>query len=216
MNNLSLQLDKVGCERGDRQLFSGLSMGIAAGDIVQVQGPNGSGKTSLLKILTGITSDYEGEIRWNSESFQQSLFDFRSNLLFIGHLPAVKRSLTPAENLHWFIGMFGYLSSESIPVAVKAALASVSLSAYEDLPCYSLSAGQVRRVALARLYLTSAKVWILDEPFTAIDVAGVESLRSRMLEHVKAGGIIILTTHQDLAIDQVKCLNLLDYSGVGE
>jgi len=216
LSTLSLRLDKVSCERGDRQLFSGLSMDIAAGDIVQVQGPNGSGKTSLLKILTGITSDYEGEIRWNNESIRQSLFDFRCNLLFIGHLPAVKHSLTPAENLQWFVGMFGCASSESKPAAIRAALASVSLSAYEDLPCYSLSAGQVRRVALARLYLTSAKVWILDEPFTAIDVDGVESLRLKMLEHVKAGGVIILTTHQDLAIDQVKCLNLLDYSGACE
>ncbi|GAB1266252.1 cytochrome c biogenesis heme-transporting ATPase CcmA [Aurantivibrio infirmus] len=216
MNNLALKLENVSCERGDRQLFSDLSIEIEAGDIIQVQGPNGSGKTSLLKILTGISSDYEGSISWKNQNLQTALFDFRNNLLFIGHLPAVKRSLTPTENLDWFIGMSGGFVSGSKPAVIRGALASVSLQGYEDVPCYTLSAGQMRRVALARLYLSRAPVWILDEPFTAIDIAGVESLRSRMLEHVSGGGVIILTTHQDLGIDQVKLLNLLDFMGSGK
>jgi heme exporter protein A len=204
-----LELDQISCERDDRQLFQGLSQTVTGGDILQVQGPNGSGKTTLLRVLTGISTDYEGGLTWCGQPISQNSFEYHRNLLYIGHLPAVKRSLTPEENLSWYCGMNNGLGGD----AISRALAEVGLAGYEDVPSYRLSAGQLRRVALARLYLSPARVWILDEPFTAIDVQGVAKLRELFSQHARSGGILILTTHQDLGIDQVKILNLLDYSG---
>lgn len=208
-NNAVLELVDLSCERDDRLLFSGLSQSVQGGDILQVQGPNGSGKTTLLRVLTGISTDYEGLLKWRGENLSEQSFDYRSNLLYIGHLPAVKRSLTPEENLDWYCGMnSGRGRSE-----ISKALAEVGLAGYEDVPSFRLSAGQLRRVALARLYLSTAQVWILDEPFTAIDYQGVGKLRELFSRHAQAGGILILTTHQDLGIEKVKLLNLLEFSG---
>jgi heme exporter protein A len=204
-----LELDHVSCERDDRLLFKDLSQTVEGGDILQVQGPNGSGKTTLLRILTGISTDYRGRLTWCGQPISQNSFDYHRNLLYIGHLPAVKRSLTPEENLGWYCGMNNGVGLDLI----SRALAEVGLAGYEDVPSHRLSAGQLRRVALARLYLSPARVWILDEPFTAIDVQGVAKLRELFSSHARAGGILILTTHQDLGIEQVKLLNLLDYSG---
>lgn len=204
-----LELDQISCERDDRLLFARLSQRVNGGEILQVQGPNGSGKTTLLRVLTGISTDYEGSLSWCGQAVSQNNYEYHRNLLYIGHLPAVKRSLTPEENLNWYCGMNNGPSRE----AISKALAEVGLAGYEDVPSYRLSAGQLRRVALARLHLSPARVWILDEPFTAIDVQGVAKLRDLFLQHARAGGMLILTTHQDLGIEQVKLLNLLDYSG---
>lgn len=205
----ALRLDNISCERDDRLLFQNLSATVQGGDILQVQGPNGSGKTTLLRVLTGISTDYLGQLTWCGQPVGQNSFEYHRNLLYIGHLPAVKRSLTPEENLDWYCGMNNGLGRDEI----SRALAEVGLAGYEDVPSYRLSAGQLRRVALARLYLSPARVWILDEPFTAIDVHGVAKLRELFSHHARSGGILILTTHQDLGIEQVKLLDLLKYSG---
>lgn len=205
----ALELEEISCERDDRLLFSGLSHSVQGGDILQVQGPNGSGKTTLLRVLTGISTDYQGQLKWRGDNLSEHSFDYQSNLLYIGHLPAVKRSLTPEENLAWYCGMNNGRGREQI----SKALEEVGLAGYEDVPSFRLSAGQLRRVALARLYLSTARVWILDEPFTAIDYQGVGKLRELFSHHAESGGILILTTHQDLGIDRVKLLNLLEFSG---
>lgn len=205
-----LKLENIACERDGRLLFEGLSQTIHSGDILQVQGPNGSGKTSLLRVITGISSDYQGQLGWCGTDLSRENLDYRRNLLYIGHQPAVKRSLTPEENLDWYCGMNGGSGRGEI----GKALAEVGLAGYEDVPSFRLSAGQLRRVALARLYLSPARVWVLDEPFTAIDVHGVARLRDLFSHHARSGGILILTTHQDLGIEQVKLLNLLEFSGL--
>lgn len=205
-----LQLTDLACERDGRLLFSGLNQTVDGGDILQVQGPNGSGKTSLLRIITGISSDYQGQLSWCGVDLARDNFDYRRNLLYIGHQPAIKRSLTPEENLDWYCGMNGGAGRGEI----GKALAEVGLAGYEDVPSYRLSAGQLRRVGLARLYLSPARVWVLDEPFTAIDVQGVARLRELFSHHARSGGLLILTTHQDLGIEQVKLLNLLEFSDV--
>lgn len=201
-----LELVDLSCERDGRELFAGLNARIQAGEVLQVQGPNGSGKTTLLRVLTGLSSNYEGQLRWCGSDMAESSYDYQSQLLYIGHHPGVKRVLTPQENLAWYCG----LSSVDNP-DISNALAEVGLAGYEDVPCYRLSAGQLRRVALARLYLSGAQTWILDEPFTAIDYQGVDKLRGVFSRHVAAGGLLILTTHQDLGMEEVKVLNLLDY-----
>lgn len=204
-----LELVNISCERDGRLLFSGLSRSISSGDILQIQGPNGSGKTTLLRVLTGISMDYEGSLCWRGRNLAQDSVEFRSNLLYIGHSPAVKRSLTPEENLAWYGGLGGGATRDGI----SKALAEVGLAGYEDVPSFQLSAGQLRRVALARLYLSRARVWILDEPFTAIDHQGVSKLRELFSHHAASGGMLILTTHQDLGIGGVKLLSLLEFSG---
>lgn len=202
-----LELRDLRCERDERCLFSGLQLALGAGDIVQIEGPNGSGKTTLLRILTTVSADFSGEILWQGQPLRSVRHDYLSQLLFIGHLPGVKKSLTPRENLSWYAGI-----SRLLPrCPVDEALAAVGLYGYEDLACHALSAGQLRRVALARLYLSPARVWILDEPFTAIDKQGVSNLEALMQRHVAGGGCIVLTTHQDLGVAGVRRLNLLDF-----
>lgn len=203
-----LELSNLGCERDERQLFSGLNVQIHAGDIVQIEGPNGCGKTTLLRILTTISSDFTGHIYWRGQPLTTAKLDFLNHLLYIGHLPGVKKALTPRENLLWFSGMND--GHQQRPI--DEALDEVGLYGFEDVPCYSLSAGQLRRVALARLFLTPAQIWILDEPFTAIDKQGIKNLEALMAEHAAGGGSIILTTHQDMGISGVRRVNLQDFA----
>ncbi|MGH1470237.1 MAG: cytochrome c biogenesis heme-transporting ATPase CcmA [Cellvibrionaceae bacterium] len=209
LSSAVLQLSDISCEREGRVLFSGLVSEIQSGEVVQIKGPNGSGKTSLLRILTGLSSDYEGSILYKGVDLKRSNLQFRSDLLYIGHSPGVKRSLTPSENLRWYLGQQS--QSHKVERSIGDALAEVGLLGFEDIPCYALSAGQLRRVSLARLFLSSAPIWVLDEPFTAIDVDGVASLEQCFKEHVQKGGVVILTTHQELSLTKVKFLNLLDF-----
>lgn len=134
-------------------------------------------------------------------------FDFRQQLLYIGHLPGIKAALSPIENLRWYQSVSGPAQSGEI----FEALAQLGLAGYEDVPCAQLSAGQLRRVALARLYLSRALVWILDEPFTAIDKPGVASLEALMAGHTRAGGLVLLSSHQDLALQGLRRIDLLDF-----
>ena len=178
-----LEAADLGVERGGRQLFAGFSLSLAAGDIVHLRGANGAGKTTLLRILAGLSRlGFAGMVRRPGPC------------LFMGHLSAVKALLTPRENLRW------HLAGEDFadPAAIDAALEAVGLYGYEDVPATKLSAGQTRRVDLARLYLSGRALWLLDEPFTAIDVQGVTRLQERFAEHAKAGGAVLLTSHQAL------------------
>lgn len=212
MNQALLQFHSLSCERDERVLFSGLNLTVAAGDIIQIEGPNGSGKTTLLRILTTISDDYQGEISWQGQSLAKVKLDFLSQLLHIGHLPGIKKALTPRENLTWYASMNNtHIVHLDMQQRVEQALTEVGLYGYEDQPCFQLSAGQARRVALARLFFTPARVWILDEPFTAIDQAGVEHLQNLMVEHAAGGGCVILSTHQDMTLTNVKKINLMEY-----
>ena len=172
--------------RGGRQLFSGLSFEVCAGDLVQVEGCNGAGKTSLIRILAGLSRyGFDGSVSRNGA------------ILYLGHHSAVKDMLSPRENLSWSVSGRGQYALDEI----DQALDKVGLYGYEDVPSHALSAGQHRRVNLARLYLSDCPLWLLDEPFTAIDKAGVKSLEELFVSHVKQGGAIMLTSHQALALD---------------
>ena len=203
-----LEIRNLSCERDERQLFSQLNLSVSPGDLVQVVGPNGAGKTTLLRVITGISNDYEGDILWRDQAIRRQRHAFLSDLLYLGHHTGIKKSLTPAENLAFYSRLgSGYKDS------VEALLNAVGLLGYEQVPCYQLSAGQQRRVALARLYGSRARLWILDEPFTAVDKAGVAALEQRLSAHLDAGGCVILTTHQALNMPQVRELDLSDFAG---
>ncbi|TQV78244.1 cytochrome c biogenesis heme-transporting ATPase CcmA [Exilibacterium tricleocarpae] len=195
------------CERDERILFYNLNLRVCAGDIVQIAGPNGSGKTTLLRILTTVSHDFSGRLYWGEDDLRRRRLDYLNHLLYLGHQPSVKKALSPRENLRWFSG----LSSGHVQMPIEQALREVGLHGYEDVPCYALSAGQLRRVALARLYQTPARIWVLDEPFTAIDKQGVAALERLLLEHASGGGSVVLTTHQELGLAGVRRLDLLDF-----
>lgn len=193
-----LQGRQLFCERDERVLFAGLDFSIAAGEVLQVEGPNGSGKTTLLKIISGLSRDFEGALFWRGEPVAEVRDDYFSSMLYFGHLPGVKAVLTPIENLRWYAALHPAMPAGD--EEIMQALDKVGLYGFEDVACHSLSAGQNRRVSLARLYLSKAPLWILDEPFTAIDKAGVAAKEQLIADHAKQGGSVILTTHHELAI----------------
>lgn len=197
-----LEAKSLLCERDDRVLFDELSFAIAAGDITQVEGPNGSGKTTLIRILCGLSSAYEGKLFWRGKSMSQCREQFCQQHIYFGHLTGVKAPLSAEENLRWMAQCRGSsLKGHALEDAIDQALAKVGLHGFEDAPVYTLSAGQKRRVALARLFLEPVPLWVLDEPFTAIDKHGVAELESIIEQHAQQGGAVVLTTHHELNID---------------
>lgn len=191
-----LSADKLTCIREDRLLFDELSFAVHAGDIIQVEGANGTGKTSLLRILAGLSQPYSGEVLYKDQAIKHCDDEYKADLLFIGHLAGIKGEMSSEENLAFYLKMHGLDASKA-----EATLDEVNLFGFEDAMASNLSAGQHRRIALARLWQSQNKIWILDEPFTAIDKAGVKKLEQLMLKHTQNGGAVILTTHQDLSLN---------------
>lgn len=212
-----LQTLDLCCERDERLLVDRLNLTINAGTVCQVEGPNGSGKTTLLRVLCGLSSRYRGEILWRGQPVSRVRSDYLGELLYLGHSAGIKSALSPRENLAWHHSMRS-CSREDARQAIESALVKVGLYGYEDAPCYTLSAGQQRRVGLARLFLTPASLWILDEPFTAIDKQGVAELEGWIAEHAGQGGSVLLTTHHQLTLDrEVQRLRLgLHFTTQGE
>ncbi len=189
-----LSVSDLSLERGGRELFNTLSFEVLPGDLIQLAGANGAGKTSLLRILSGLSRyGYEGAVQRHADQ------------LYLGHLAGVKGLLSPRENLAWHVGGQGQYTNDEI----EQALRKVGLYGYEDVPSHNLSAGQHRRVNLARLYLPGPSLWLLDEPFTAIDSEGVASLEALLVAHATSGGAVVLTSHQALSLDYpVRTLSL--------
>jgi heme exporter protein A len=185
----------VSCERDDRLLFSELSLTVTKGDLIQLVGPNGAGKTTLLRMMAGLNQDFEGHVRWHGEDIQYCFQEYARQRLYIGHLSAIKKVLTPLENLRWFVSSWPEVKEKDL----WQALEEVTLLGYEDVSCQQLSAGQQRRVALARLLVTPTPLWILDEPFTALDKIGVTWLENQLAQHVEHGGSVLITSHHALS-----------------
>ncbi|CAH0525224.1 cytochrome c biogenesis heme-transporting ATPase CcmA [Vibrio hippocampi] len=196
-----LEVNQLTAIRDDRVLFSELSFSLHAGDLVQIEGRNGTGKTTLMRIIAGLGDKESGEVSWCGEPVSANRDNFHQSLLFIGHLTGVKRELTAYENLRFSQSIN---KKQTDKEAIYDALTKVGLAGKEDIPVAQLSAGQQRRVALARLWLSEQTLWILDEPLTAIDKQGVKVLEQLFLSHTAKGGIILLTTHQDMLSEHPK------------
>ena len=192
-----LEVSNLACSRGDHRLFSGLNFQLDLGQIMQVQGVNGSGKTSLLRSLCGFLMPDEGDIVWRGERIRDLDEEYYAELLYLGHLNAIKDELSALENLLISAGLSGV---ELEGKEAMAALRRMGLRGREMLPTKVLSQGQRRRVALARLLVSDAKLWILDEPLTALDVGAVELIQELIAEHLARQGMVIFTTHQPLHV----------------
>lgn len=198
-----LNVSGLACSRGERRLFTDVGFSLDPGEWLHVQGENGAGKTSLMRLLVGLSPADAGEIRWRNEPTPSA--EFRRDLIYLGHHAAVKEDLTPLENLLLAAALDGVGLDE--PTAL-AALVRLGLRGREDLPVRVLSAGQKRRVLLARLLTRPAVIWVLDEAFNALDVAAVRLLGDLIAEHLAAGGMAVLTSHQPLPVPGGKALVL--------
>jgi heme exporter protein A len=190
-----LRARNLECVRGERRLFSGVSFDLARGALLQVRGPNGSGKTSLLRMICGLLPPESGELSCNGLPIRELGEEYRALLAYVGHHNAVKDELDPAENLRYAAKIAGLSATAA---DLDEALRAFGLEAAR-LPCRLLSQGQKRRAALARLKLSAARpLWVLDEPFSALDAGGIAITRSSIETHLAAGGGVILTTHQEV------------------
>jgi len=187
------------CVRGERRLFTALNFAVQPGTLLAVRGVNGSGKTSLLRMMCGLLAPAAGNLAWNQQDIGDVGEEYRSQLIYLGHLNGLKDELDATENLRLSLRVAGMAVDEA---QALAALEWSGLRERRHQPCGTLSQGQRRRVALARLKLSQSRsLWILDEPFTALDVASVERTRELIVAHLAAGGMVALTTHQDVPID---------------
>ncbi|CAM3890168.1 cytochrome c biogenesis heme-transporting ATPase CcmA [Rheinheimera salexigens] len=190
-----LQATQLSCIRQDRVLFEQLSLQLNAGELLQIAGKNGAGKSSLLRLLANLATPEDGHIQYLKYSLTQAADDYAANLCYIGHHSGIHEHLTAIENISFWRASTGVAAADDYPLLAKLGLAGL-----EDIPCRMLSAGQQRRVSLARLWFTPRKIWILDEPFTALDQAAIALLQQHFLTHLQRGGGIILTTHQPLTL----------------
>lgn len=192
-----LTANDLQCVRGEREIFRGVSFELTAGSLLHVAGPNGSGKTSLLRMLCGLLAPESGEIRWGREPIRRLGDEYFAQLHYVGHLNGIKDELSAQENLKVLAGLAG------APVdagRVLDALCRLGLSGREDFLVKWLSQGQKRRLALARLTLVSRPLWVLDEPFAGLDQEAITLVQELVEKHLAQGGIAVVTTHQEMQI----------------
>ncbi|MBM4181632.1 MAG: cytochrome c biogenesis heme-transporting ATPase CcmA [Betaproteobacteria bacterium] len=201
-----LSVHDLACARGERLLFKDMNFSVGAGELLLVQGGNGQGKTSLLRLLTGLARPEAGEIRWRGEPIRQCRDQFHAEMIYLGHANGVKDDLDPIENLRFAEGLQGRAFERERAIDL---LQRLGLARCLDLPCRVLSFGQRRRVALSALLLADAKLWILDEPLTGLDVHAVALMEGLIRDHLAAGGMAVATTHQALNLEGVQVQRLL-------
>lgn len=188
-----LSVSDLSCVRGDQTLFSGVSFALNAGQWLHLEGANGSGKTSLLRIVTGFSPAAHGQVCWKGRPLKQASDAFRANVLYLGHALALKDELSALENLEASAAVAGH---RFVPADARSALQRLGLRGRTRLPVRVLSQGQKRRVALARLLLQAAPLWVLDEPFVALDAQAQTLVAEAISSHVQTGGMVLFTSHQ--------------------
>ena len=194
-----LEVRDLACVRGRRRLFRGLNATLSPGQLLRVTGANGAGKTSLLRMLCGLMAPAQGRVLWQGQELQRVRDSFHRQLIYLGHAAALKDDLTPLENLRVAARLGGDAPDEA---AALQALAGAGLSGREHLPARVLSQGQRRRAALARLPLAAARLWVLDEPFNALDTAATAWLLGLIEGHLERGGMVVLTSHQPVGLHE--------------
>lgn len=203
MNKLLLQVSDLALFRGERCLFSGLSFSLHSGQVLQLHGENGSGKTSLIRALCTLLPIEQGDIAWRGNLLPAARDQYLAEMCYVGHSEAIKADLSPRENLEFTATLLN-----ASDATVNSAVERVGLTGQVDLPCRHLSAGQRRRVALARLLISEATLWLLDEPLTALDGHGRKLVEQLIGDHASSGGAVIFTTHQPLTVNAIEILSL--------
>jgi len=198
-----LQTRDLSCVKDDRVLFEGMNLSLNAGQILLVEGKNGSGKTSLLRILTGLSLPESGDVLWQGRPISEVGADYYEQVNYVGHHDGIKRDLTCLENLRLVQAM-----GKPLPIDLDEALDKVNLYRFGDNYVATLSAGQKRRLALARLVVTEALLWIMDEPFTSLDKASMAMFQVMFEQHLEKGGVIVLTSHHDIEMPQSDVVRL--------
>jgi heme exporter protein A len=199
--NHTLTADNLVGVRGDRLLFEQLNFNLSNGTVLYLQGANGSGKTTLLRTICGLSKPYEGSVSWCGENIHTLAEEYSQHVLYIGHLSGIKEDLTALENLQFSLALSGMNISEN---KATETLKMLGLAKGLNLPTRMLSQGQKRRVALARLWLQDLPLWILDEPFTALDTLATALLKQKIEAYAHDGGIVVMTTHQEVALNVPK------------
>lgn len=197
--SIILAAEALSCVRQDRVLFENLNFQLSAGQVLYIQGKNGAGKSSLLRLLAGLSSPEDGQILFHGKPLSAVAEHFAEQLLFIGHQSGIHPQLTALQNLAFWSAL-----TAQQPADPYQLLGSLGLAGLEDIPCFMLSAGQQRRVSLARLWFTTKPLWILDEPFTSLDQQLIAKLEQHFLQHLASGGVIVLTSHQALSASYPK------------
>jgi heme exporter protein A len=191
-----LTVNNLACARGDRELFTGLSLTVRRGEVLHIKGRNGAGKTTLLRTLCGLSRPASGEIRWNHEHIKSLDDEYRSHIAYIGHGNGIQGELTPKENL----AVSASLAGAGGEISTDETLHKIGLNGLNHLPSKLLSQGQKRRLALARLLVLNKPLWLLDEPFSALDTASVTLMENILIEHLSSNGMIIMTSHQEIGL----------------
>ena len=205
MPAMGLSVERVHVWRGDRHVLKGVSFAVAPRELVHIRGPNGSGKTTLLRVASGLLRPEKGEVRWGAEPISQVRLEYQAMLAYASHEPALKGDLTPLENLRFAVGLRRRLGKAEL----LARLEETGVASCADLPVRVLSAGQRRRVGMARVLAMGASLWLLDEPFTNLDTAGVDLVSALLRAHIEAGGAALVVAHQTLNVGvEPRCLDL--------
>ncbi|WP_025896952.1 heme ABC exporter ATP-binding protein CcmA [Sneathiella glossodoripedis] len=205
---MTLIVENLGCVRQERIIFSDVNFTVKAGQALWVKGRNGTGKSSLLRIIAQLLKPASGQISWQQKDVLDEPVEFLKRFEYIGHLDALKTSMTPRENLSFWAKYRG-------PNNIEAAIEAFKIEEIADFPVRSLSAGQKKRSNLARLIACPSKIWILDEPISSLDVHFIDLFTDLLRAHLEDGGLALYATHQDLEIDDVQLLNLDEYTGAG-
>ncbi len=198
----TLKINNLSCQRGYNLLFENLSFELNSGEVLKISGPNGSGKTSLIKILAGLNSFETGSIKYDDTKINSEKYNL--DFLYLGHLAALSPELSCLENLKYT----AHLGNNNINHDFSDALTQVCLEKFENELVGKLSAGQRKRIALSLLFITQSKVWLLDEPFSALDSKAIKIIETRIEDHCSTGGLCILTTHQECNIKNIKEISL--------
>ena len=193
----ALCVDKVHVWRGDRHVLQGVSAQIQPKELLHISGPNGTGKTTLLRVVSGLLRPEQGSVTWLGQSIATIRTDYQATLAYASHEPALKGDLTALENLRFAVGLKRRVAADEL----RAALARTGVARCADLPARVLSAGQRRRVAMARVLAMRATVWLLDEPYTNLDAAGSELISELLQTHVAGGGLALVVAHHELKLN---------------